>query len=251
MGVLAYAGSPRNFLERVTNLLEKVDYRLALTDSDLDSVYQLRYDAYIREGAIRPTFSQRFSDKYDDAENCLIFGIYLGGELASSIRLHIANAAFPILPALTVFSETLEPELAAGKTIIDPTRFVIEQRHSRLFPELRYATVRLAWVACEYFNADKLLATVRTEHQAFYRRVFGHQVLCPARPYPSLDKPISLMNVDYHEAKAGVNGRYPFFRSTFFERRMLFERLGGEQAARTVRPETEPTIAAEPVRLVR
>ena len=42
--------------------------------------------------------------------------------------------------------------------------------------------------------------------------------------YPLLAKPISLMTVDASTVADQVYNRYPFFRSTFFERRMLFER---------------------------
>ena len=93
------------------------------------------------------------------------------------------------------------------------------------YPQLVYLTMRLGWLAAEYFQAETVLAAVRTEHQAFYKRVFGHRLVCPARPYPLLEKPISLMELDYFGARARVNNRQPFFRSTFFERRMLFERL--------------------------
>ena len=65
---------------------------------------------------------------------------------------------------------------------------------------------------------------MRAEHQAFYRRVFGHRLICDPRHYPSLTKPISLMALDYAMARERVVQRYPFFRSTFFERRMLFAR---------------------------
>jgi hypothetical protein len=44
-----------------------------------------------------------------------------------------------------------------------------------------------------------------------------------ARHYPTLKKPISMMGLEYPEAREKVHQRYPFFRSTFFERKMLFE----------------------------
>jgi hypothetical protein len=79
-------------------------------------------------------------------------------------------------------------------------------------------------MAAEYFNADFLLAAVRTEHQAFYKRLLGHRAICAPRPYPNLQKPISLMALNPAEARERVHRRYPFFRSSQFERRMLFER---------------------------
>ncbi|MBO0756065.1 MAG: hypothetical protein J2P54_09405, partial [Bradyrhizobiaceae bacterium] len=64
---------------------------------------------------------------------------------------------------------------------------------------------------------------VRAEHQAFYKRTFGHRSICGPRPYPLLSKPITLMTVRQAAAADQVYRRYPFYRSTFFERRMLFE----------------------------
>ena len=235
MEALAFAESPQTFSDRVSRLLEKVDYRLALDDDDKDEIYRLRYDAYLNEGAIGPSFARRFQDKFDDKDNTWTYGFYVDGRLVSSIRIHVATSAFPDMPALLSFPEILGPELDAGKVIIDPTRFVIDRRASRAYPELRYVIVRLPFIACEFFGADLLLATVRTEHQAFYRRVFGHQLIAPARPYPTLVKPLSLMSLDYLATKDRVQQRYPFFRSTFFERRMLFD----------IAAATRPSIPAE------
>jgi N-acyl-L-homoserine lactone synthetase len=214
-------------------LLERVDYRRADTPEEREAIFRLRYKAYLGEGAIAASPSERFADPLDDTSNAWIYGVHVDGELASSIRLHVAAPHAPELPALNVFSDLLGPELGSGKTIIDPTRFVADRLASRRYPELCYVTTRLAWLASEYFQTSLLLATVRTEHQAFYRRVFGHRVICDARHYPSLAKPISLMALDYAMARERVPQRYPFFRSTFFERRMLFGRAPAAAALRT------------------
>ena len=215
-------------------LLERVDYRRADTAEEREAIFRLRYAAYLREGAIPQSQAERFTDPLDDSDNAWIFGVYIDGELASSIRLHVATRQRPDLPALNVFSDLLSPEIAAGKTIIDPTRFVADRTASRRYPELCYVTTRLAWLASEYFHTHLLLATVRAEHQAFYRRVFGHRLICEPRHYPSLTKPITLMALDYPLARERLQ-RHPFFRSTFFERRMLFghatARCAGRSAA--------------------
>ena len=236
MSVLAYVPPPQTFSDGVADLLEKVDYRLALTEADREAIFRLRYQAYLREGAITPNFSRRFSDKYDDSDNSWIFGVYIDGQLASSIRIHVATAAYPEMPALGPFSDILVPELESSKVIIDPTRFVTNAEASRAYPDLRFATVRVPYIACEFFGADLLLATVRSEHQAFYRRTFGHVVAAEARPYPTLTKPLSLMTLDYFAMKDRVVHRYPFFRSTAFERRMLFD-------VATARPMPETAVA--------
>jgi hypothetical protein len=222
---LAPLPEPQNaFSNRVAELLDRLDCRLAESPEEREAIFRLRYQAYLREGAISPNASETFSDPYDDSPNARIFGLYLDGELASSIRIHVTSAEHSDFPSHHVFPDLLDPELRAGRVIVDPTRFVTDKALSQLNPGLPYATLRLCWLAAEHFHAEHFLVAIRTEHQAFYRRTFRHRLICDARPYPLLAKPISLMTVDVAAVAEQVYQRYPFFRSTFFERRMLFER---------------------------
>jgi len=224
---LAYAPAPPQQMgvaDRILQLLDIIDVRLMETDEEREAVARLRYDSYRREGAIAPNPFGTFSDSYDEKGNCWIFGLYIGEQLASSVRIHVANQGSPILPSLSVFPDLLEPALQSGATIVDPTRFVTDAQLSRLYTGLPHATARLCWIAGQHFDASYLLAAVRAEHQGFYKRLFGGHVICGARDYPLLTKPITLMTVDYRDVIERVHRRYPFFRSTFFERRMLFER---------------------------
>jgi N-acyl-L-homoserine lactone synthetase len=217
-------GSSGSFSDSVTKLLDRIDYRRADTDEAREAIFRLRYQAYVRDGTIAPNAAGTFHDRYDDTDNAYLFGLYVDGELASAIRIHVASREHPYFPTLDVFPEYLRPQLDAGKVIVDPTRFVADERLSRIHRALPYATLRLCGMCARYFKADELLAAVRTEHQAFYRRIFQHRMVCAPRPYPLLAKPIGLMTIDYPIVAEGVHRRYPFFRSTLFERRMLFER---------------------------
>lgn len=223
MSVLA-ADQPTSLVDRVQELLQRVDYRRAETTEERAAIFRLRYRAYLREGAISPNTTGQFSDPVDDRENCWIFGVYIDGKLASSIRLSITIPGCIDIPALDVFSDVLLGDILSGQKFIDPTRFVADRDMSRAFPELPYVTLRLPWLALEYFDADFMLAAVRAEHQAFYKRLWGSKPVCEARPYPNLQKPISLMTLNYGTARDRVYRRYPFFHSSQFERRMLFDR---------------------------
>lgn len=209
---------------RGVEVLDQVDYRLAVTDEDKDAIYRLRYRAYLNEGAIEPNADGITTDRYDEMSNTWVFGIYMAGVLASSIRISVASPEMPTSPSVDVFSDILGPEVARGKVIVDPTRFVADQALARRYPELPYVTVRLGYIACGYFNADIGLATVRAEHRAFYRRVFLQQALCEPRLFPGLLKPVGLMAADYPEIRERVFQRFPYMRSSHFERRMLFGR---------------------------
>jgi len=216
---------------RSADPLEHVDYRRAETPDEKERIYRLRYRAYLREGAILPSESERVTDAYDDLPNNFIFGIYIHGELYSSIRVSVLTSEWRGSPSSEMFSDMLHPELERGKLIIDPTRFVADPDKARRFPELPYVTVRLGYVACAYFNADIGLANVRPEHRAFYRKVFLQEPWGEPRFYPGLIKPVGLVAARYTDIRERVFHRFPFMRSSAFERRMLFERAQGPQPA--------------------
>ena len=209
---------------RSSDLLDQVDYRLAQTPEEKEEIYNLRYRAYLREGAVKESPSQRVTDQYDDLLNSWTFGVHLRGELYSSVRISVLTTEWRESCSAEAFGEILFPKLDRGEVIIDPARFVADPDRAKRFPELPYVTLRLAYMACEYFNADLGLAIVRAEHQAFYRRVFLHETIAEPRFFPGLLKPVGLMAADFPALRERVFERYPMMRSTAFERRMLFGR---------------------------
>src|SRR5262245_39262836 len=94
---------PLSLADRVQQLLERVEYRTATTDEDREAIFRLRYEAYLREGAIQPNFGRRYSDAHDDDDNAWIVGAYVDGVLASSFRVHVATRDYPDMPANQVF----------------------------------------------------------------------------------------------------------------------------------------------------
>jgi hypothetical protein len=220
--MLAIGQSPRSFAQRVAQFLERVEYRRAETEAELDAILRLRYDAYLNEGAISASPSRLLPDAFDDVDNVYNFGIFIDGELGNAIRLHVLSGIGQQSPALESFGEFLFPELRAGKLIVDPNRFVADYRLARLYPELPYVTLRLTYLACQFFAADVMTMTVRAEHEAFYRRGFFARSVCPPRPYPLLSKHIGLMFIDFPKDAERLAERYPFSASSAAEREALF-----------------------------
>jgi hypothetical protein len=222
MSVATLAPRPRSRAERLFDLLDRTDYRVAVTDEDREAIFRLRYDAYVGANGILPNFSKRLSDRYDDLDNTTIFGLFIDDELAASIRVSVATADYPEFPGMEVFPEILQPELAAGKVIIDPTRLAAKEAYSRRYPSLLpYMITRLPWLVGEYFKADLILAAVKPEHRAFYERVFFCRVIGEPAFYPSLMSAHYLMVCDFPQVRDQVHQNYPVFRSSFFERRTL------------------------------
>ncbi len=216
-------GSGRSFSDNVAQLLDRIDCRLVKSDEQLEAIFRLRYQAYMRDGGILANSCGTFSDPYDERGKVYLFGLYIDDELASSIRIHVVAKGHPECPSLEAFPDILQPEIDAGNVMIDSTRFVTDERLARIHRALPYATLRLSGMAAGYFKADYILAAIRAEHQAFYRRVFRYRLVCEPRPYPLLAKPICLMMAHYPRFREEVHRRYPFFRSTFTERQMLFK----------------------------
>ncbi|MGA0593934.1 N-acyl amino acid synthase FeeM domain-containing protein [Enterovirga sp. CN4-39] len=207
---------------RIEKLFPRLNYKLAITPEYREQIFRLRHDAYAREGAIDRRSDGIFTDEVDEADNTYLFGVQIDGILMSSIRLSVGGVDTSEIPTAHVFPEILGPAAAAGKIIVDPTRFVVDHAWSRRHPELPYITLRLAWIAMEHFEADILLAAVRPEHAAFYRRFWCTRIVAPARDYPMLTKPITLTMADYAEARDQVHARYPFMRSGAAERARVF-----------------------------
>ena len=153
--------APSTAFGRGPDLLEQVDYRLAETSEDKEEIYNLRYRAYLREGAIQESPLQRNTDQYDGLPNSWTFGVYFRGELCSSVRISVLTSEWRLSCSTEIFGEILHPRLDRGEILIDPSRFVADPDKAKRFPELPYVTLRLAYMACEYFNADLGLAIVR------------------------------------------------------------------------------------------
>jgi hypothetical protein len=212
-----------------SGLLDRVDYRLVETAEERDRICSLRYRAYLNGGLIPPSEAQRVYDPYDDAPNAWTLGIYVDGELCSSVRLHVLTPEWRMSHATELFGDVLHPRLDRGEVFVDPSRLAADPEKARRFPELPYLTVRLGFMACEYFNADTGLALVRAEHQAFYRRVFLQETIAEPRPIPIILQKVALMACDFRAVREKVLTRFPIMRSTAAERRMLFQRAGERQ----------------------
>jgi hypothetical protein len=212
---------------RGAGLSDRVDYRRMDTPEERDAVYLLRYRAYLHAGLISPSESRRVSDRYDDAPNVWIFGIFVDGELCGSFRIHVLTSEWRLSYTTDVFGDVLHERLDRGEVFIDPARFVADPENDQRFQELPYLMVRLGYMACDYFNADTGLSMVRTDHQTFYRRVFLSETIAGPRPFPGWDtKRAVLMATDFRKVREKILARFPIMRSSDSERRMLFERPG-------------------------
>lgn len=212
-------------------MLERVEYRVARTAAAREEIFQLRYRGYTKNGVIKANESGRFSDSWDDVSNALLLGVYLGGALASTVRIHVSSPGLGDAPAFEPFADVLTPLAEAGQRFIDPTRFVIDEDFARAGPEMPFLTLRLTCMAAEHFDACGILATVRQNHAAIYKRVCGHRAISEARTYPLLRKPIVCMLAETDTIRRLTYSRHPFLVSTEEERSRLFGPVSKDASA--------------------
>jgi len=224
------------FVRGVTSLLKDIEYRRCESGEDMEDIYRLRYSSYLAAGMIGPNDSRMIRDDLDESPNSYRFGVYFEGNLVSTLRLHYISADFPDAPSVRVFKDALMPRLDAGETFIDPSRFAADAQWASTLRVLPYITLRLAMVARHYFNPSAILTAIKEEHAGFYKRIFESETVVEARTYPGLKMPVILYQSRCPEPLASVEARYPFFRSSPVERRLLFERSQQARLSLTVLP---------------
>jgi hypothetical protein len=226
-----------SFAKSVNALLERTEYRRSDSGEDMEAVYRLRYKAYRAHGLVIEKHDQLISDRLDEAPNCYRFGIYIDGRLISTLRLHHMTKAEPFGPIMAVFDDVLQPRLEAGETFINPSQFTADPDWSTTYRALPYLTLRLAVIANTYFKSSNCVCMIRDEHTAFYQRIFGSVQIGTSRPYPPFTVPVMLYDSDCSINLESTLQRFPFFRSTPVEQRMLFAKpRQGELAPLTILP---------------
>lgn len=216
------AGTPSRFAGTLMDVLDLVSYARVDPGVIDDPIYKLRYRAYTREGFMDHNPEEICIDDLDDAPNGMSFGVYIGADLVSSIRLHVLTAEHRQSPSMKVFPDVLGPLLDQGMTFIDPSRFTADHEASLAYPAMPFLTLRMAAMASVHFNVNQCLAIVRPEHGAFYKRVFGSELIAEERTYPGLYFPVALYGATVDAIRSRVAQRFPFFLSTADERERLF-----------------------------
>ncbi|MEO9336841.1 hypothetical protein ABFT80_05320 [Mesorhizobium sp. SB112] len=231
------SGFTSNFVKNVSEVLERTEYRRCDRGEDLEDIYRLRYKSYKSNDMVPDSENQTISDELDEVPNVYRYGIYVDGILVSTLRLHHVTLATPKSPSAKAFGDVVYPMLANGATFICPSRFASDPEWSRLIPQIPYLTLRLAGMACFHFDTPYCLLTVREDHAGFYKRIYYAEKISEARSYPGVFNKVVLYRADVDAIRERSFKRFPFFKSTEMERRLMFgPTLKGEPAPLTILP---------------
>ncbi|MBI1622462.1 N-acyl amino acid synthase FeeM domain-containing protein [Aquamicrobium zhengzhouense] len=225
------------FVANIFSALERTEYRRCESGEDLEDIYRLRYKAYRRTEMVGDNQHSQIYDDLDDQQNCHRFGVYIDGVLVSTLRLHHVSAEAARSPSTIVYPDILMPRVDAGETFIDPSRFAADPDWTKAFPQIPYITLRLAGMACMHFATPYCLSTIRPDHGGFYRRIYHSEQIGALRDYPGLNYQVVLYQADVNAIRTRSFARFPFFRSTPMEQRLMFgETMPGEPRPLTILP---------------
>jgi N-acyl amino acid synthase FeeM len=231
MAVADASISAVRFSERICKFLERVEFKEATSEEELEAIYRVRYDGYLRQGYIDASPARRLTDALDGSlPNTWTFGVYVDGALSGTIRIHVIRRGYPDSFARQLFPDILDPEIEAGRTIVEPSKFVVDREGAR-HPELAFVIMRLVYMPAVHFGADYIVLSIRPEHQPFYKRMLMFQPLCPPRRFDLFPMPVHLVGVHFPPVQDLLVAKHPYFESTEAERRLLFARDGGPAPA--------------------
>jgi hypothetical protein len=248
MDVHALDLSPR-FADRVAKMLERVEFRPAVSAAEREAAYRLRYEAYLRRNLLSPRLDAMLYDEvYDETPNSLTTLSYIDGELASTVRVHVLADKIAVSPTRDVFPDALAPILGWNRVIVEPSRLAARAGMAMRFPELSYFALRPPWMAAHHFDADHIVLSCGRGHEDFYRRAYGARTRSSGlRSYPKVNAKVICMALDFPAEKDRVEAHYPSFRSTPAERAALFAEFSASLPRIATQERDQAETGAEPV----
>ncbi|PWL17194.1 acetyltransferase [Falsochrobactrum shanghaiense] len=230
-----------NFARQLLQFLDRVEYRRVVHMEDLEAIGQLRYRSYRTRNVMHEAEVPLIIDDIDRDSHAFVYGIYIDGQLVSTLRIHYITPDHRRGTSHALFPDILDPLLNSGMSFIDPTRFAADPELLREYPATPYITLRIAAMASEYFEADQCLASVKPEHMAFYKRIFGTNVIAEAREHEGYGIRVGLGAAPIRNIRDAVAIRFPFFKSQPHERRAMFGGIDKGAAPLTILPTAKYT----------
>jgi hypothetical protein len=165
-----------------------------------DQVYCLRYRAYRKEDAIEPSASGAFEDRYDHQPNHALWALTYEDKVIGSIRTTWFDPAQPDpIPEMHAYRDDLAKLVADDARILSGNRLVTDPDLSSASAQAVLLLLRHFMVTASYRAFDWAIAAARSNHLAFYRRVFRACVVSQGRVYPGLRCPMHLMACDLRQ----------------------------------------------------
>jgi hypothetical protein len=177
---------------------------IAQTPQEREEVYQLRHEAYRRDGAIDRQPGDRFSDHFDTLPNSFSLVLRRNDTAAkATVRISVLrpDLGWTEAPSRHVFGEHPALEAMATESYVEASRLCFGPRARRdVFVKLVGHMAALS----DVFETSWLVACPRVEHAHVYKSLFGFRQLAEPRQYYGVHFQTELLGVRREEMREHV-----------------------------------------------
>jgi hypothetical protein len=157
------------------SILNAYELRTANAE-DMDTIYKIRYKAYLLAGLIGPSPSKQFSDIYDSSGRATTFVLSHGQKIIGTAR-YVADSQLGLPMDDEGFGSCLAPLRQAGRQVVEAGRFAI-------LPEYQNRSRELSLQLCLYgisyamlAGVDDVVSFVVKHHHKFYQKVLMFETI--------------------------------------------------------------------------
>jgi hypothetical protein len=143
---------------------------------DMDTVYKIRYKAYLRADLIAPNPSKQFKDIYDASGSAITFVLSHRQTLIGTIR-YVADSRIGLPMDDEGFGHCLATMRQTGRRIVEAGRLAILPDYQNRSREI---SMHLCLYALSYAlltNYDDIVLIVLKHHHKFYEKVFMFETI--------------------------------------------------------------------------
>ncbi len=207
---------------QLSNFSERIIGRRAKSYAERDAIFRLRYQSYLRAKLIPANAFGRYLEPSDHAQGTYLIGLHADRRLLAALRLQVGGAPAADVAPAELLPDALRPLLRSNKTVVHMSCVATDAELASSFVWLPYFILRCWVAAAAHFEADYIAATVRPQHQLFYRRVLGCELRAQIRPLPRHLAPVGLVTLDFAASARSLYQNLPFLHSTISEQVQLF-----------------------------
>ena len=195
-----------------------ISLRIFSKNTDRESIFGLRYRAYLEAKLIDSCARQTFSDAYDDMDSTKTIGAFHNDVCIGSLRLAFgrAGSATPTMPCQSVFGDADILTSPSSGRLVEFTRMVVapDISNNSFRTTLYGSLVRAGMIVCNAGRADMALIAVLPKMMPFYKAMCGFKYIAGPRAYPGVTFDTNLMGGDFRKLDAERDRRNRFFKIT-------------------------------------
>ncbi|MBN2331034.1 MAG: hypothetical protein JXC85_04400 [Candidatus Aenigmarchaeota archaeon] len=158
--------------------------RKANGHDELQAIFRLRYESYLRKGYIPSNQDGIMLDEWDESPDTTHFVAMESGELLGAVRLVLDSIKG--LPMERVFPEAIKKLRKQGRKVAEASTLVVAEGPSGSSRKLWMKLCRTLWMEAEARHIDDLCIAVTQNHVGFYKRLLFEN-MGRGRHYKSLN----------------------------------------------------------------